>query len=129
MDLFLQWLDSVGQPMCGHTDSCQSFFLQKVDLVRQGSNLGELEWSRLFAPSSLELGEPAYKWREVRFVVLAIEPCSVPSPERSFQRKVEEASARMGLKTYSPNNLSVSDTQLVFQEEVVFEQREIGRNP
>jgi hypothetical protein len=129
MDLFLQWLDSVGQPMCGHTDSRQSFFLQKVDLVRQGSNLGELEWSRLFTPSFLELGEPAYKWREVRYVVLAIEPCSVPSPERGFQRKVEEASARMGLKTNSPNNLSVSDTQLVFQEEVVFEQREVGRNP
>jgi hypothetical protein len=70
--------------------------------------------SRLFAPSSLELGEPAYKWREVGLMVLAIEPCSVPSLERSFQRKVEEASTRAGLKTYSPNNLPVSSTRLVF---------------
>jgi hypothetical protein len=90
--------------------------------------LGELEWSQLFAPSSLKLGEPAYKWREAGFVVLSIEPCSMPSPERSFQRKVEEASARAGLKTYSSNNLPVSGTQLVFQE-VVFEQWEVGRNP
>jgi hypothetical protein len=104
--------------MCSHADSRQSFFLQKVDLVCQGDNLGELEWSRLFAPSSLELEEPAYKWREVGSVVLAIEPCSVRSPERSFQRKVEEASVRMGLKTYSTTNLSASDTQFIFQEEV-----------
>jgi hypothetical protein len=83
--------------------------------------LGELKWSRLFAPSSLELEESAYKSREAGFVVLTIEPCSVPSPESSFQRKVEEACVRAGLKTYSPNNLLVSGTRLVFQEEVVFE--------
>jgi hypothetical protein len=80
MDLFLQWLDSADQPMCCHTDSHQAFFLQKVDLVCQGSNLGELEWSRLFAPSSLELREPTYKWREAGLVVLAIESYSVSSP-------------------------------------------------
>jgi hypothetical protein len=62
-------------------------------------------------------------------MVLAIEPCPMPSPERSFQRKVEEASARVGLKTYSPNNLSVSSTQLIIQEKVIFEHREIMRNP
>jgi hypothetical protein len=56
--------------------------------------MGVLEWSWLFAPSSLEHEELAYKWREVGFVVLAIEPCSVPSSERSFQQKVKEASAR-----------------------------------
>jgi hypothetical protein len=86
--------------MCDHGDSRQSFFLQKVNLVHQGGNLGELEWSQLFAPSYLELGEPAYKWREAGFVVLAIEPCSMPSPEGSFQRKVEEANVRVGVKTY-----------------------------
>jgi hypothetical protein len=91
--------------------------------------LGELEWTRLFAPSSLELREMAYEWREAGFMVLAIEPCSVPSTERSFQRKVEESSVRADLKTYSPNNLLVSGTRLGFQEEVVFEQREVGRNP
>jgi hypothetical protein len=89
--------------------------------------MGVLEWSWLFAPSSLELEELAYEWREVGFMVLAIEPCSVPSSERSFQQKVKEASARVGLKTYSPNNLPGSRTRLVFQ--VVFEWREAGRNP
>jgi hypothetical protein len=115
--------------MCGHTESCQSFFPQKVDLVHQGGNLRELEWSWLFTPSSLELMEPAYKWKEAGFMVLTIEPCSVPSLERSFQRKVKEANAWAGLKTYSPNNLLVTGTRLVFQEEVFFEQREVGRNP
>jgi hypothetical protein len=100
--------------MCSHVDSRQAFFLQKVDLVHQSNNLGELEWSQLFTPSSLELRKPAYKWREAGFMVLTIEPCSVPPPERSFQREVEEASVRVGLKTYSPNNLPVSGTQLVF---------------
>jgi hypothetical protein len=63
--------------MCIHADSCQALFLQRVDLVGQGSNLGELEWSWLFAPSSLKLGEPTYEWREAGFVVLTIEPCPV----------------------------------------------------
>jgi hypothetical protein len=76
--------------------------------------VGELEWSRLFAPSSLELGEPAYERREVGFVVLVIEPCPMPSPKRGFQGKVEESSARASLKTYVPNNLSVGGTRLIF---------------
>jgi hypothetical protein len=75
--------------------------------------LGELEWSRLFAPSSLELEELAYEWREAGFVVLTIEPCPVPSLKRSFQRMVEEASARMTLKTYALNNLLVGSTRLI----------------
>jgi hypothetical protein len=84
MDLFLQWLDSVGQPMGVHVDSRQAFLLQEIDLVSQGSDLGELEWSRFFAPSSLELGESAYKWREAGLMVLTMEPCPVPSLKRGF---------------------------------------------
>jgi hypothetical protein len=45
---------------------------------------GELELSRFFTPSSLELGESAYKWREVGFIVLAIEPCPMSSLKRGF---------------------------------------------
>jgi hypothetical protein len=33
------------------------------------------------------------------------------------------------LKTYTLNNLLVGGTQLIFQEEVIFEQRKIRRNP
>jgi hypothetical protein len=66
MDLFLQWLDSMGQPMCG-------------------SYLTEFECSRRLAPSSLELGESAYKRREARLMVLAIELWPMPSPERGFK--------------------------------------------
>jgi hypothetical protein len=91
--------------------------------------LGELKSSRLFAPSSLELGEPTYEWREARFMVLAIEPYPVPSPKGGFQGKIEEASARTSLKTYAPNDLLVGGTQLILQEEIIFEQREVWRYP
>jgi hypothetical protein len=91
--------------------------------------LGELEWSRLFAPSSLKLGELAYEWREARSVVLAIEPCPMSSPERGFQGTIEEAITRVSLKTYTPKDLSVGGTWLVLQEEIIFEQREVWRNP
>jgi hypothetical protein len=37
-------------------------------------------------------------------------------------------STRAGLKTYTPNNLLVSGTWLVFQEKIVFEQGKIGGN-
>jgi hypothetical protein len=84
MDLFLQQLDTMGQPMGGHAYCCQAFLLQEIDLVRQGSDLGELEWSRFFTPSSLELGESAYKCSEVGLAVLAIEPCPMPSSKRGF---------------------------------------------
>jgi hypothetical protein len=90
--------------------------------------LGELKWSQLFAPSSLELGEPAYERREARFMVLTIEPCPVTSPKRGFQGKIKEVSARASLKTYAPNDLSVGSTRLILQEEIIFEQREVWRN-
>jgi hypothetical protein len=49
--------------------------------------LGELEWSQLFAPSSLELGELAYERREAGFMVLAIDPFSRAIPEEGFSRE------------------------------------------
>jgi hypothetical protein len=70
--------------MSGHIDSRQAFLLQKVDLVCQGNNLGKLEWSWFFAPSSLELRESAHKWRKAGLVVLTIEPCPRLSVKGSF---------------------------------------------
>jgi hypothetical protein len=60
----------LGKPANGRPQSPVKPLLQEVDLVGQGGNIGELEWSQLFTPSSLELGEPAYKWTEARLVVL-----------------------------------------------------------
>jgi hypothetical protein len=77
----------------------------------------------------MELAEPAYEWREARFMVLAIEPCPMPSPKRGFQGKIEEASVRASLKTYAHNDLSVGGTRLILQEEILLEQREVWRNP
>jgi hypothetical protein len=51
-----------------------------------------------------------------------------PGPMPSLERKVEEASMRVGLKTYTPNNLSVSGTRLVFLKKIVLEQGKIGGN-
>jgi hypothetical protein len=75
--------------------------------------LEELEWSRLFASSSLELGEPAYERMEAGFMVLTIESCHVPSLKGGFQGKAEEANVRASMKTYAPNNLSIGDTRLI----------------
>jgi hypothetical protein len=36
---------------------------------------------------------------------------------------------RAGLETYALNNLSVSGTRLILQEEVIFEKRKVRRNP
>jgi hypothetical protein len=43
MDLFLQMKDSVGQPMGGHTNSCQALVFQVVDFVGQSCYLREFE--------------------------------------------------------------------------------------
>jgi hypothetical protein len=63
---------------------------------------------------------------EARFMVLTVEPCPVPSLKRSLHRKIKKAGARAGLKTHTPNDLTVSGTQLVFQEKVVLEQEKLG---
>jgi hypothetical protein len=84
MDLHFQWLDSAGQAMGRYAHACQTFFLQAVDLLNQGSHLRSFDQSRLPIPSSLELGELSCEGREAGFMVLTVEPCSVPSPERIF---------------------------------------------
>jgi hypothetical protein len=128
VDLFLQGKDSMGQPMEGHADSCQALLLQKVDFVGQSGHLVEFELSWLFIPGSLEVGESANKRGETGFMVLVVEPCAMPSPQGSFQRKVQKAGVRVGLKTYAPNDFSVCGTRLILQEKLVFEQRKVRRN-
>jgi hypothetical protein len=59
--------------MGGYAHACQALLFQEVDLVNQGSHLGSFEWSRLFTPGSLELGELACEGGEARFVVLAVD--------------------------------------------------------
>jgi hypothetical protein len=62
-------------------------------------------------------------------MILIIEPYPMTSPQRDFQGKIEEASVRASLKTYAPNDLLVGGTRLILQEEIIFEQREVWRNP
>jgi hypothetical protein len=53
--------------------------------------------SRLFTLGSLELGKLAYEGREAGFMVLIVEPCSMPSAKRIFQGEIKETSTRAGL--------------------------------
>jgi hypothetical protein len=65
--------------MGGHIDSCQAVLFQEIDLVGHVRDVGEFERSGLFAPSPVELGEPAERWGEAGFMVFIVEPCLVPS--------------------------------------------------
>jgi hypothetical protein len=62
-------------------------------------------------------------------MVPAIEPCPVPSPKRGFQGKIKEASARVSLKTYTSNDLSVGGTRLILQEEIFLNRGKFGEIP
>jgi hypothetical protein len=90
--------------------------------------MGEFERSRFFTPRPLKFRELAYKRRQTRFMVLAVEPHLMSSPKGSVHRKVKEADVRVGSETHAPNNLTVCGTQLVFNEKVILEQRKIRRN-
>jgi hypothetical protein len=96
MDLLFQRLDSPSQPMGCHTHTCQALLLQEVDLVNLGHHLRSFEQSRLFSPGSLELRELAYGG-EAGFMVLAVEPCPMPSPKGIFQGKIQKTSTRVSL--------------------------------
>jgi hypothetical protein len=115
--------------MGSHAHACQAFLFQEVDLVDQGNHLRSFEQSRLFTPISLELEKLAYEGREVGFVVLIVEPCSMPSPEGILQGEIKKISTRVGLLAYASYNFSVGCARLVLQEELVFEQGEVWRNP
>jgi hypothetical protein len=107
--------------MGGYADSSQATLFQGVNLVSQGSDMRKFERCGFFAPSPL-------KFREAWFIILIVELCPAPSPKRGLHGELKEADVRAGLKAHTPNNLSVSDTRLVFQEKVIFEQREVRRN-
>jgi hypothetical protein len=61
----------------------------------------------------LEFRESTDKGREVGFVVLTIEPCTVPSLERRFQRKIEETGTRASLEAYASYVFPVGGAPLV----------------
>jgi hypothetical protein len=128
VDLFLHRDDSAGQPIGGYTDTCETMLLQGIDLVGQNSDMREFDRSRLFDPSPLVFKETAYKGGEFGFKVLAVELGLVPPLKRGLHWEVEEAALRASLKTHTPDNLSVSGTRLVFQEEIILEQREVRRD-
>jgi hypothetical protein len=54
----------------------------------------EFDRSRLFMSSPLILRESTHKRGKVGFMVFAIKPSHVPSPEREFHRKIKESTYR-----------------------------------
>jgi hypothetical protein len=61
-------------------------------------------------------------------VVLTVEPRLVPSLKGGLHWEVKEAGMRARLETHTSDNLAVSSTRLIFQEEVALEKRKIKRN-
>jgi hypothetical protein len=80
-----------------HTHTCQAFLFQEIDLVTQGNHLRSFEQSRLFTLGSLEHRQSACEGGEAGFVVLTVEPCSMPSPKSVFQGKIKKTSMRASL--------------------------------
>jgi hypothetical protein len=76
-------------------------------------------------PSPLAFEESVHERRKVRFMVFAIKPSHVPSPERNLHRKVKETTQRVSLETNTSNNFLVRCAWLIFQKEVIFKQREV----
>jgi hypothetical protein len=89
----------------------------------------EFNRSRLFTPSPLVFRELVYEGREAGFLVLTIEPGPMISLKRSFHREFKKAASRVSLETHIPDNLLVSGTRLIFQEEVIFNRGKLGRIP
>jgi hypothetical protein len=114
--------------MGGHRNSSQAALFQEINFIGQGRDMGKFERIRFLTPRPLKFRKSAYKKREARFMVLTVEPCPVLSPKGSLHRKVKEAGVRVGLESHAPNSLTVSSAQLVFQEEVILEQRKNRRN-
>jgi hypothetical protein len=53
----------------------------------------------------------------------------MPSPEEILQGEIKKISTRAGLLAYASYNFLVGCARLVLQEELVFEQGEVWRNP
>jgi hypothetical protein len=89
MNLFLQWLDSAGQPMRSHTYASQAFLFQKIDLIDQASHLRSFKQSGFLTPCPLELEESTYEGGGLvhgchsRIMFRAI-------PEENFSREDQE---------------------------------------
>jgi hypothetical protein len=115
--------------MGGHAHAYQAFLFQEINLIDQGGHLWSFEWSGLFTPSPLELRESSHEGRETRFMVLIVEPCSMPSSEGILQGKVEETSTRLSLLTYTAYDFLICGARLVFQEKIILEQGKVWRNP
>jgi hypothetical protein len=77
----------------------------------------------------LEFGKSANEGREADHGFRNRTKSRAIPVERCFHGKIKEADARAGLKTHAPNNLSVSGTRLILQEEIIFEYGKIRRNP
>jgi hypothetical protein len=116
VNLLFQREDSASQPVGDHTDSSQATLFQEINLVDQSHDVGEIKRGRFFTPWPLKFREPAYKRREARFMVLAVEPHPVPSPKVSLHRKVEEADARVNLETHAPITLRLMALSWYFKK-------------
>jgi hypothetical protein len=88
----------------------------------------ELDRYWFFNPGSDVLREAANEGREAWFMVFTIKLGLMPSLERGLQWEIQEAAARASWEAYAVNNLPLISIGLILQEEIAFEQGEIGRH-
>jgi hypothetical protein len=100
--------------MGSHTHSLQVTLLQSIDFVGLGGDLGEFKGSRLFMPSTLELGKMTNERGDAGFMVFAIKPGLVPFSDRSFHQEIDEAIVGVSLKVDTTDNFSIGGTGLIF---------------
>jgi hypothetical protein len=74
-------------------------------------------------PGSLKFRESTYEGRETGFTIFTMILDFVPSPERSFHGAVEEAATWVSLESNASDDLTVTGAWLIFQKNVLLEQR------
>jgi hypothetical protein len=98
---------------------------QFADSTGQGSHDSHL-WVHWFCNlSRVALREVADKGGEVGLVILTVKSLFMSALERWFQGKIEEITVLAGLDVNTTNDLSLGSTRLIFQEEIMFEEREV----
>jgi hypothetical protein len=60
-------------------------------------------------------------------MIFAIKPLFMPALERYFQWEIEEIMVRMSLDADTTDDISLGSARLIFQEEIMFEEREIQK--
>jgi hypothetical protein len=114
--------------MGSHTHAYQTFLFQEIDPINQRGHLRSFEWSRLFTPSPLELGESSHEGGEARFMVLIVEHV-LCHPRREFFKGRSRKLARGRVCRPTPLMTSNLRRSVDILGKIIFEQGKVWGNP